>query len=279
MNRRQFLRITGTFAATGLGLYAYGHGYELHDLEVVHRRIPIAGLPKALEGARVVQLSDLHVGFQVSDAYLVRALRRAATLRPDLVVVTGDVVTWSDARQLGQLAHVLSHLPHGRLATLAILGNHDYGPHFDDPGIAARVARVIEGAGARVLRNEAVEVSGLTIAGFDDLWARRFDPAPVLDGHDPSAPSIALVHNPDAVDRPGWSRFRGLVLAGHTHGGQCKLPLLPPPILPIHDKRYAAGEIDLRDGRRLYVNRGVGHLLPIRFDVRPEITVITLAAA
>lgn len=279
MNRRQFLRVTGTLAASGLGLYLYGHDYELHDLEVVHRRIPIAGLPPALEGARVVQVSDLHVGHQVSDAYLVRSLRRAARLRPDIMVVTGDAVTWSGPEQARQLKWILSHLPHGRLETLAILGNHDYGPGFHDGRIAAKVASVLEGAGVRVLRNQAVYVAGLAILGFDDLWSGRFDLAPVLDGHDPKAPSIALVHNPDAVDRPGWSRFRGLILSGHTHGGQCKLPFLPPPVLPIHDKRYAAGEVDLHDGRTLYVNRGVGHLLPVRFDVRPEITVFTLARA
>ena len=80
------------------------------------------------------------------------------------------------------------------------------------------------------------------------------------------------------MDALSWGDYKGWVLAGHTHGGQCKPPFLPPPLLPVRNKRYTAGEIPLSDGRRLYINRGLGHLIRARFNVRPEITAFTLRA-
>jgi predicted MPP superfamily phosphohydrolase len=92
-----------------------------------------------------------------------------------------------------------------------------------------------------------------------------------------SGASLALCHNPDTLDLHEWPDYQGFVLAGHTHGGQCRLPFLPPPIVPVHNHRYAAGEVAIAGGRVLYVNRGLGHLLRVRFNARPEITVFTLS--
>lgn len=83
----------------------------------------------------------------------------------------------------------------------------------------------------------------------------------------------------DALDVLDWDGYRGWILAGHTHGGQCKPPFLPPPVLPVRNTRYTSGEIPLAEGRRLYINRGLGHLLQVRFNVRPEITAFTLTTA
>src|SRR5207249_9777558 len=95
---------------------------------------------------------------------------------------------------------------------------------------------------------------------------------------DPAKPSLVLCHNPDTADLPVWRDFRGWILAGHTHGGQCRPPFLPPPLLPVANRRYTAGEFQLDGGRKLYINRGIGHLLPARFNVRPEITIFRLTA-
>jgi hypothetical protein len=92
----------------------------------------------------------------------------------------------------------------------------------------------------------------------------------------PDRPSLVLCHNPDAADRTIWAGYRGWILSGHTHGGQCKPPFCTPPFLPVNNHRYHAGEIDLGDGRRLYVNRALGYLKRVRFNARPEITVFTL---
>lgn len=81
------------------------------------------------------------------------------------------------------------------------------------------------------------------------------------------------------ADRPAWGDYRGWILAGHTHGGQCKPPFLPPPLLPVKNRRYTAGAFALSRGRRMYINRGVGHLLRVRFNARPEVTVFRLMRA
>lgn len=282
MRRRAFLGSTAVASVAGLaGCAGYAWGIEPHWVEVVRRNLPIAHLPDALEGASLVQISDLHVGREVDDAYLLRCLRVVRDLVPAIVVVTGDAVSarsGHDHPVFEQLRALMAHLPQGKLGTYAILGNHDYGHAWSDEGAAARVAAELERSGARVLRNGAAQVSGLDLVGVDDLWARRADPATALSQRRGPA-ALVLCHNPDGLDELDWVGYRGWILAGHTHGGQCRLPFLPPPILPVRNRRYAAGEVNLADGRRLYVNRGLGHLERVRFNVRPEISHFALQRA
>ena len=98
-------------------------------------------------------------------------------------------------------------------------------------------------------------------------------------GRASARPAVVLCHNPDACDLPGWRDFQGWVLSGHTHGGQCRPPFLPPPLLPVKNPRYTAGTIALGEHRTLYINRGLGHLLKVRFNARPEVTIFTLEKA
>jgi predicted MPP superfamily phosphohydrolase len=98
-----------------------------------------------------------------------------------------------------------------------------------------------------------------------------------MNKHNSENANLVLCHNPDVCDLDVWNNYRGWILAGHTHGGQVKPPFLKPPILPVKNKRYDAGEIDLNDGRTLYINRALGNLYQVRFNVRPEITVFKLA--
>jgi predicted MPP superfamily phosphohydrolase len=174
------------------------------------------------------------------------------------------------------MERVYRRFPRGRLATLGILGNHDYGPAWSHPEIAERVAAIATASGITMLRNQVQDVAGLQIVGLDDMWADRFDASAALRNCDDRRPSLALSHNPDTVDLAGWDRFRGWILAGHTHGGQCKPPFLPAPLLPVRNRRYTQGVFALDGGRSLYINRGVGHLIPVRFNVRPEVTVFHL---
>jgi uncharacterized protein len=260
-------------AATGF----YTWRIEPHWLELVERPLPIRKLPGDLQGCRLALLSDVHVG-RVDQAYLRHSCEQVRAARPDFVVFTGDFITYDAAGRLDQLAEFLRHYPLGRLGTVAVLGNHDYGPGWAHPEIAAQVVALAEGAGITVLRNQAVDRSGLQLVGLDDLWARRFSPRAGLGQTDPGAATLVLSHNPDTVDRAGWEDYHGWILAGHTHGGQCKPPFLPPPILPVQNRRYTAGEIPLSGERRLYISRGVGHLLRVRFNVRPEVTLFRLSA-
>jgi len=130
-----------------------------------------------------------------------------------------------------------------------------------------------------VLRNRSADVAGLRIIGLDDMWAHRFFPQLVLPHLPAGQPAVVLSHNPDTCDLPVWGAYQGWILAGHTHGGQCKPPFLPPPMLPVKNRRYTAGEFALTGNRRLYINRGVGHLLRVRFNARPEVTVFRLTPA
>ena len=183
---------------------------------------------------------------------------------------------YSTAEHLDQLRRVIEHVPQGRLGTLAVLGNHDYGRKWSELPVGDAVANIAERAGVTVLRNESRIVSGLQVVGVDDFWSPRFDVTRALADRDRDAATIVLCHNPDGADVSGWDDYEGWILSGHTHGGQCKAPFLPPPLLPVKNRRYTAGEFALAGGRRLYINRGLGHLLKVRFNVRPEVTLFHL---
>lgn len=264
---------------TAAGLYA--RFVEPEWLEFVHHDLPLRGLPKELDGGVLAQLSDLHVGREVSSDYLRRTFDAVRARAPEFVVVTGDWVTYDGDMRFDELARVLESFPLGTLGTFGILGNHDYGSRWRHAPVAEAVSRRATDAGITMLRNEAAMVRGLTLIGVDDLWGPNFPPncellaGDAMVGREP----IVLCHNPDAADEAIMRCHRGWMLAGHTHGGQCRPPFLPPPVLPVRNRRYTAGEFDLPGGRMLYINRGIGHLMPVRFNARPEVTLHRLQVA
>jgi predicted MPP superfamily phosphohydrolase len=276
LTRRRFLAGLGV-SALGLGLYTWR--VEPHWVEFVRRDLPVRNLPPALAGKTLAQVSDLHVGRGIDPDYLADSLRRLSDLKPDLVVITGDFTTNNGIPQLDDVARVLGRLTPPPLGYFAVTGNHDFGPAWSRPELAETLTARLTGMGIEVLRNASKVTGGLTVVGLDDFWGPNFRPADVLPTLDPDVPAVVLCHNPDAADRPVWAGYKGWILSGHTHGGQCRPPFLPPPLLPVVNRRYTAGEFDLGDGRRLYINRGLGHLLRVRFNVRPEITLFTLTRA
>jgi predicted MPP superfamily phosphohydrolase len=275
VTRRQFLRAAGTgvTATAGAGLYAWR--VEPHWLQIVRRPLPIRGLPQSLVGRSLVQFSDVHTGPRVDDEYLISVFDEVASLHPDIVVLTGDLISYHDGI-FEQMRGVYRHFPRGRLATLGILGNHDYGPAWSHLEVAERVVETVAPFGLVILRNQVHDVEGLQVIGLDDWWAHQFKPEHVLRLADGRRAALVLSHNPDTVDLPVWDGYEGWILSGHTHGGQCKPPFLPPPLLPVRNRRYTAGEFALTGNRRLYINRGVGHLIRVRINVRPEVTVFEL---
>ena len=307
LTRRQFLALGGAAVATVAGVPLYAWQIEPHWVDVVRRPMPLENLPGALEGRTLLQMSDIHVGPRVSSDYLMETFDRARELAPDFVVFTGDFVTYRSAQAYRELARVLRRMPNGRLGTVAALGNHDYGIRWRQVEVADRITSVAADAGVRVLRNEVETIADLQFAGLTDLWGPefgRYAAQPLLprvlpngtrvveqsppDGRDaaatlrklsPGRPTIVLAHNPDVQDLPIWDGVRCWSLAGHTHGGQVKPPFLPPPVLPVKNKRYVAGEYHVAPGRTLYINRGLGHLVQVRFNVRPELTLFTLRHA
>jgi uncharacterized protein len=304
VNRRRFLAVGASVAAAAAGTGLYAWQIEPYWLDVVRRPMQLEHLPATLEGATLLQVSDVHVGPRVSSDYIIRSFGLAAALAPDFVAYTGDFVSYRSAHEIAELARVLRSAPRGRLGTVASLGNHDYGRNWHSIAVADDVSRVVTDAGIVMLRNDVRTFAGLQFAGLADYWSPEFGPrhgmpptgtlvAPVrspfaradtdahgalrLLAHD--APTVVLSHNPDVQDLPIWDGVRGWVLAGHTHGGQVKPPFLPPPILPVQNKRYTAGAFDVGPGRTMYVNRGLGFLVQVRFDVRPELTLFTLTRA
>jgi predicted MPP superfamily phosphohydrolase len=277
LSRRRWLSRTGIgLVSAGIATASYAHWIEPHWVSVVRRDLPIMGLPPALEGKTLLQLSDLHVGPVVSDRFIIRWFQKAAALKPDLVVATGDFITYENEKVWKQVDKVYAHFPKGRLATLGCLGNHDYGQKWASKEIAAKVVDRLGGLGIEILRPGVRNIDGLTIAGLDDLWGSRWNRTSAMSVIPQSGPAIVLCHNPDACDIRMWGHYRGWILAGHTHGGQCRLPFMEPPIQSVMNRRYTAGEFVVGEGRRLYINRGLGHLTQVRFCVRPEITLFTL---
>jgi uncharacterized protein len=277
LTRRQALKaIVGAgCGAAGLGLYTWQ--VEPHWLEFTYRDLPIAGLPSELEGKTLAQISDIHVGHQVSDDYLLESFRRVAEQSPDFVAHTGDWITYHRGpASLEKLPRLLAESPRGRIGTVGILGNHDYGHGWGMKQVANRVTQIAKDAGVTMLRNESTEIAGLQFIGLDDLWGPYADPGTIVEDKGSEGPTIVLGHNPDGADKPFWGKYKGWMLVGHTHGGQCKPPFLPPPISSVDDKRYIAGQYDLSGGRRMYISRGIGHLLQVRFNARPEIPIFRL---
>lgn len=280
LNRRNWLRRTAVGgAALATSAAAYAWRVEPHWVEVVHLPMPLAGLPAPLVGRRLVQISDLHVGPVVDNAYLRATLRRLEALAPDYVAITGDFMTSQRDEQVALTLDTLRDSPIGDLPTFAVLGNHDFGVTFRDREVARRLAGGLEGLGVRVLRNQSTEIDGLQIAGSGDLWARECSVYETLSGVDHRRPTLCLAHNPDIADDRGWTTFGGWILSGHTHGGQCRLPLIGAPVLPVRNRDYVSGRVRLSGGRTLYVNRGLGYKRRLRFGVRPEISVFTLQSA
>jgi predicted MPP superfamily phosphohydrolase len=276
MKRSTFIKGLLGFAGAGVltGLYSWQIGP--YWLEFVEKDMPVKNLPKSLEGLTLMQISDIHVGNRFDWHYLIESFRKAQKLNPDFVVYTGDYVTYKDREQLSQLKEVLKYTVRGKLATAGILGNHDYGHGWKESTLADEIQGMLENHGITMLRNAQQDFDGLNIIGFDDYWATNFHPEKVMKDYDASKANLLLCHNPDVCDLNVWNGYQGWILAGHTHGGQVKPPFLDAPMLPVKNKRYAAGEIDLGDGRTLYINRALGCLWQVRLNVRPEITLFKL---
>lgn len=276
ITRRNFFRSSAAGLCAVGGVFGYTWRIEPHWVQVVHRMLPIEGLPDALSGKRLIQISDLHVGPIVDPDYLVRCMHRINDLQPDILAITGDFMSCRRDEQVDATVAVLRHLRSPRLAAVGVLGNHDYGHRWGLGEVAEQLTERLRALDVLVLRNETTDIAGLTIGGIDDYWSPRFNPSPMLRSLQHGRPNLVLCHNPDVADEPVWHSYRGWILCGHTHGGQCKAPFLTPPILPVKNKRYSEGVIDLMNGRMMYINRGLGYMHRVRFNVRPEITVFTL---
>jgi len=273
MERRKFVkRILGTL---GVSLFAGIYTFKIEPfwLEFTDIKMPISNLPNHLKNTTIMQISDLHIGNRFDWNYLIDSFKKAQKTNPDYVVYTGDYVT---SEQLKQLKKVMKHCVKGSKGTIGILGNHDYGKNWKQNEVANEITEILQDSGITILRNKQIEYEGLNIIGIDDFWGTNFYPEKAFENYNPKKSTIVLCHNPDVCDLNIWKDFNGWILSDHTHGGQCKPPFLPPPMLPVKNKKYTSGKILLDSKRTVYINRALGHLWQVRFNVRPEISVFTL---
>ncbi|MGA1996383.1 MAG: metallophosphoesterase [Bryobacteraceae bacterium] len=281
--RRQFLARTAAIA-TGAPFVAgaYGLLYGRLNLETTSPRIHLPRLPAAFDGFRVCQLSDIHIGPFMPAGEIRKYVAIANRLKPDLIVLTGDFVTFDPGTQYA-VVEALAGL-RAPFGVFGSLGNHDAWA-----GVESSITELFRRVGFRILRGEAVPIRShgeeLNLIGVDFQSARRFGPsAPVkhpLRNVEPLVArdrvNILLSHNPDTFDRAAALGI-DLSLAGHTHGGQAALEFISPEIAPSRlVTPYVAGWFS-RPGGQLYVNRGIGTIgVPIRLGAPPEITVYQLA--
>ena len=254
-----------------------------HWVEVVEMNLPLPNLPEAFIDKRIVQISDLHCSRAVKKDYLLRCMEQINQLEPDMVVLTGDYITYEGKNGYKQqVVDVVARLQ-SRHGIFACLGNHDYGfmTRFHQKGRTELREFLTEGMaqqGVRVLQNEShaitLDQQRLWMVGLGDLWSKDFAPALAFAKVAPAEPVITLAHNPDTIDLLQEYPAHA-VLCGHTHGGQINIPFLGPPFLPIKNRQFCAGMFHVY-GKSLYVNRGLGRLGRLRFNCRPEITVFTL---
>jgi predicted MPP superfamily phosphohydrolase len=276
MTRKHFLKRLLQLSAVGALPFLYSWQIEPFWVEFVERKLPIKNLPRELDGKILMQISDLHVGNRFDWNFLIESFQKAEQFNPDFVVYTGDFVNHGTPEDHESLKKVMEKAVYGKLGTFGILGNHDYGKNWKDLGSSEMICKILENSGVTMLKNQQKEAYGLNIIGFDDLWSPNFDPMKIMKNYDSEKANLVLCHNPDVCDKDVWNGYQGWILSGHTHGGQCRIPGVITPILPVNNRKYVSGEIDLEDGRMLYINRAIGHSFQVRFMVRPEITVFTL---
>ncbi len=289
LSRREFTleAVVGTTFVLGGSSSLYGSLVERHDYVVEEVPVALPGLARAFDGFSIVQLSDLHLGQFVGPPELRRAEALVRKARPDLIVLTGDLLD-HDARYAELLGHFVRRLvPLAREGVSVCSGNHDF-----YAGIVP-IVRALEAAGARVLRNQGVVIggagAGFSLLGVEDVYAHRFSPElgpdlsraiaslPALGGRVSPArdlPRILLSHNPVFFEQAQGQV--ALQLSGHTHGGQFNPLVRPAEWLLPHG--WIAGMYS-ESGSKLYVNRGFGTAgPPARLGAPPEVSRFVLTS-
>jgi predicted MPP superfamily phosphohydrolase len=222
--------------------------------------------------ARLVLISDIHLGVYKDGRYLQRLVDRINTLQADAVVIAGDFTYEPAGKSLQQMFAPLAEL---HLPTYAVLGNHDQ--QAPGPDIDAELRSALARHSVSVIEGETVTVRGFHLAGLGDRWANKDDPG-FLSALPSTSPTLVLTHNPDSAIDLDPARA-ALVLAGHTHGGQIRIPWLYKRVIPSQ-YGFDRGEQFLRTphGRvRVYTTVGTGEIgLPMRLFNPPTIDVLDL---
>jgi uncharacterized protein len=270
INRRRFIAGLG---AAGAAIGADAFGFEAHRVLVSRHDVLLGEPAGALDGLRIAQVSDVHLpGNQLAARAALDHLRRE---QPDIVILNGDMT--ESARALGQVSE-FAQAARGSLATVAVLGNWEYRAGIE----AERARKVYQQAGVDLLVNQSrvlkVGRSSLAVVGLDDMLAGVPDLTAARAGLDSAALEIWVIHEPNFADQvPKAVPPPAMLLSGHTHGGQIRIPLMPP-VKPIGAGRFLEGWYN-DTLAPMYVSRGVGTTgIPARFRCPAELPIFTLRA-
>jgi hypothetical protein len=274
-SRRDFLQLTAITAGMGFLAYMDRQRNEADMPLVEWVKVPISGLPSALEGLRIVQISDIHLYPFTSIQLIKQAALAINVLQPDLLVLTGDYL-WQRLEVIDALTQAVAQV-NPRYGIFASMGNHDYalGGDYVKHSFARNHIRML------VNQNVPITHNGKTfyLAGVDDGFAGQPNWRETVAGVPYSAPVVLLAHEPDLVNAFCGDPRLKLQLSGHTHGGQVRMFGLEMLIRPPLGQFYDIGLQRVRD-TWLYTNRGLGTIaVPYRINCPPEITELTLTAA
>jgi predicted MPP superfamily phosphohydrolase len=253
-------------------------------VDIQRHKMPLKNLDPALAGMKIVQMSDLHYSPVVWQRYLVQYIRWVNEIEPDMVVITGDLIT-GGYLFAERVARILSHLkaPKGVICTF---GNHDYSIYgrkgsAEGKRRAKHLQDCLVDQGLIVLRNQSLQIKTdgasrpLVMVGLDDEWSGHIDAKKGFSGVNPDLPVVCLNHNPvnarELLEYP-WQ----WMLSGHTHGRQVATSRLGQRLYPHRYRHFTHGYYSI-EGRHLYVNRGLSYGQRVLEWCRPEVTVFKLA--
>jgi hypothetical protein len=260
--------------ALGAAALAWGYFTVLADPVVRRAKVGLADWPAGAPPVKLVLISDIHViGPDMPPVRLARLVEGINALGPDLVLIAGDLVSdrrlstrsYSTEESVAPLAKLRP-----RLATVAVLGNHDHWRDAEESRVA------LERAGIRLLDNEAVEIGPVALGGLDDAFTGYAEPEATISAmRELRGAKLLLSHSPDPFAK--LPADIGLMVAGHTHCGQIVLPLIGPVAsFSDYGDRYACGLIR-EGGKTLIVTAGLGaSVLPLRIGVPPDLWLIEL---
>jgi predicted MPP superfamily phosphohydrolase len=265
--------LAGAVAAAGASMLVYGALIEANRLVLERRTLRLKGWPARLSGYRIAVLGDFHVRDEHSVALAQRAIALALGEAPDMVVLTGDLVSYWRPQTVRALGELLEPLLLMEGAVVAVPGNHDY-----EHGSPDLLEPILDELNIKLLRNESWTHAGITWVGIDSAKMGQDDAQLAFEGieGDPN-PKIAVWHEPDMVD----FLPEGCVLqiSGHSHGGQFRFPGGYTPMHSDLGRKYPLGFYPDAP-TPLYVNRGIGTTgPPSRFNCAPEVTLLTLEPA
>lgn len=271
ITRRRALQL---LTAGGIGSLVNGFWYEPGHLSVTRKEVKIRDLPAGLDGFRIGLLSDFHFRPGDDDALVAKAVARVRAEKLDLIALTGDYIS-GNMRVVPPMLALLEKMTatHG---VFAVLGNHDGWRNRTNT-----MRRLFEKSGISFLINQnsqlTIKGESLAIAGTDFVWLGKPNPSQALKGISPKTPVVALVHEPDFFDEMTARRDIQLQLSGHTHGGQCRVPLIGyAPQTVAYGRKYIYGH-HARGDSNLFVTRGVGTVgIRVRFACPPELAILTM---